>query len=701
MFDFLDFCLRARGGKSVACPASPGAAGARRGMASLASTLTLMLAALLGLGLSGLLSRAQAQPATLSCGAHNFYALAADGALRHVAVSGNSGTVTTVLTPPFSGLDYNGLGINVGGTKAYAFARSGAPNLNIAQVRSYTPGAADWVNAGAPYNTGLNGALIAGGFDYVNDKFYFGGYEAGDFRLFKFDPAGNSFVNVGTLKIPAGNTGTNGDLAFDGKGNMFFVQSSDSRAYIYSVTTTQLAGGGDITPLEVASFATTAGEAINGIAYDTDGMLYLGYQNRAFRYDPATDTLTEIVPSGNGISNGSDLASCAAPATFALLKNISARADASDQFTLTATIASRPAISATTAGAATGVQSQQVGPVPVVPGTRVTFSEAMAAGSGSALSVYTSTWACTNNGAPMAGASGNGTSGTVDIPVPAQGDPAPEVECTFTNAPPAPQITLTKSVTPTTVSALPQQLAYSFLVQNTGADTIHGLNITESVFTGSGGPLTISCPVTTLAAGAQTTCTATYDVTATDMGAGVIDNTATAHGLTPSNTPVDSNPSSAKVTTQENPQLTLTKSASPTTYSQVGNVIHYSLLVRNSGNVVVNALSVVDTAFSGHGAAPLISCPVSSLAVGASTTCTASYSVVQDDLSAGRIDNTAQAHGTHGPGNDPVLSNLSSARVTATAAGVTPVPTLDRWGLWLLALLLAGVGALLLRRRHG
>ena len=684
-------------GEGNPCPDKIRAVAVCRRLFAWSLNLLAGLACLVALGLSGLISAAQAQgQAPLTCAPDNFYSLAEGGTLRHVTVSGTTGTVTDVFTAS-SALDHNGLGIAAGGTKAYAYARSGATNENIAQILSYTPGDAGWTALGAPVNTGLNGDLIAGGVDLLNQQYYFGGYEGSDFRLYRFDLITNSVASVGTLKIPPGNSGDNGDLAFDNKGNMFFVQSSASTAYLYTVTQAQLAAGGDITPQQVDSFAVPESEPINGIAFNADGKLYLGNSAHVFRFDPAGHTVVPITASG--ISNGSDLGSCSSPATFTLQKNVVARADASDQFALTAVV-NGVTLNATTAGAATGVQTQQIGPVPVVPGNSVTFSEAMAAGSASALSVYTSAWACTNNGAALPGDSG--ANGSVTIPAPTVDNPAPAVVCTFSNTPPPPKLTLTKTANPTSVTAAGQTVSYSFAVQNTGADTISGLNITESVFTGTGGALSITCPPDPLPPTQSTTCTASYAVTQADMDAGVINNTATAHGQALGNTPVDSNPSSAKVTTQERAALALTKSASPSTYSAVGDTISYSLLVQNTGNVGVNSLSVADTAFSGQGAAPLVNCPVSTLAVGASTTCTASYSVVQGDLSAGSITNTALAKGVYGSGNTPVQSNPSSAKVTASSIiGVAPVPTLDRWGLALLAAVLAGVGALLLRRRLG
>ena len=110
------------------------------------------------------------------------------------------------------------------------------------------------------------------------------------------------------------------------------------------------------------------------------------------------------------------------------------------------------------------------------------------------------------------------------------------------------------------------------------------------------------------------------------------------------------------------PALSLVKTATPSTYSKVGDVISYSYLVTNTGNVTLaGPVTVTDNKAT-------VTCPSGGLAVGASMTCTASYTITQTDLDAGSVTNTAVAHAN---GTD---SNPSSQTVYASApSGLTLV----------------------------
>ncbi len=240
-------------------------------------------------------------------------------------------------------------------------------------------------------------------------------------------------------------------------------------------------------------------------------------------------------------------------------------------------------------------------------------------------------------------------------------------------ATPAPSISVVKSANPTTVTTAGQTVAYSFLVKNTGNVTISGVAITDT-FTAPAGPaLAITCPVTTLAPNATTTCTATYTVTQADVNHGTIANSATAGGTTPGGNPVTSPPSIALVTVVQSTGLTLTKTASPTTVTAVGQTVTYSFAVKNTGNVTLTGLAIADTFTAPAAPALTVTCPTTALAPGVGTTCTATYTVTQADLDNGAINNSAGASALD-PASSPIASPTSTATVTAgQTAGLTLV----------------------------
>ena len=89
----------------------------------------------------------------------------------------------------------------------------------------------------------------------------------------------------------------------------------------------------------------------------------------------------------------------------------------------------------------------------------------------------------------------------------------------------------------------------------------------------------------------------------------------------------------------QNPALSITKAATEPSYDAVGEVIHYTIVATNVGNMTLDGVTVTD---------PSVSRPelyagerVADLAPGASMTCTATHTVTQADLDAGHYANTA------------------------------------------------------------
>jgi uncharacterized repeat protein (TIGR01451 family) len=103
--------------------------------------------------------------------------------------------------------------------------------------------------------------------------------------------------------------------------------------------------------------------------------------------------------------------------------------------------------------------------------------------------------------------------------------------------------------------------------------------------------------------------------------------------------------------------ISLVKSTTSTGYTSAGQTIPYSYVVTNSGATALTGVSVSDNKVS-------VSCPSTTLAKGASETCTATYSVTQADVDSGSVTNQATAS-ANGP-NGPVSSALATVTVAAT-----------------------------------
>jgi uncharacterized repeat protein (TIGR01451 family) len=208
--------------------------------------------------------------------------------------------------------------------------------------------------------------------------------------------------------------------------------------------------------------------------------------------------------------------------------------------------------------------------------------------------------------------------------------PTSETARATTNIPQSPALTLDKSSTATPYAAVGDELAYSYLVTNSGNVTLTGaVTVTDD-------RATVVCPALpggTLAPGGTVTCTATYEVTQADLDAGSVVNTASA-ALAGVRSPDDL----VTVNADQKPKLELEKTSPTPSFDAVGDVITYDYVIRNTGNVTLigpvgvndDKTSVVCPDMAGPGFAPQ-----------ETMSCSATYTVTQADLDAGAVTNIA------------------------------------------------------------
>jgi uncharacterized repeat protein (TIGR01451 family) len=171
-------------------------------------------------------------------------------------------------------------------------------------------------------------------------------------------------------------------------------------------------------------------------------------------------------------------------------------------------------------------------------------------------------------------------------------------------------ITVDKSANVASVSVAGAVISYTITVTNTG-------NVATSALTVADTLTTVTCPtsgtgsIAALAPLAVETCTANYTVNQTDFdanggGDGDIDNIASVSG-TSGGVSVSGSDAVAVLCPQVS-TISIVKSANRTGPLVVGDVVTYSFVARNTGNVTLTNVSVDEVSF--NGSAPPLGVPM-------------------------------------------------------------------------------------------
>lgn len=248
-----------------------------------------------------------------------------------------------------------------------------------------------------------------------------------------------------------------------------------------------------------------------------------------------------------------------------------------------------------------------------------------------------------------------------------------------------PALSLEKTALSAKYDTVGQKITYNYVVKNTGNVPITGLMVTDDKIG------IVSRFTSTLEPGSIITVIAMYTITQADLDAGSVTNLADATGIYKDNE-IKSNTGAVTVTadqsalnfgrpasqttysatynnmqvvsndatgmaTADNPALTLVKSASSTNYSTVGQMIAYNYVVKNTGNVPIDELTVTDDKIS------IVSKTSTPLAPDEIVTVTAPYTITKADLDAGSVTSLANATGKFN--GMKVKSSISNITVKA------------------------------------
>ncbi len=198
-----------------------------------------------------------------------------------------------------------------------------------------------------------------------------------------------------------------------------------------------------------------------------------------------------------------------------------------------------------------------------------------------------------------------------------------------------PLIEVVKASATTNISISGQVVPYTFTVKNKGNQTLTEIVVTDPKC--DSGPSYVSGDTNTDSK-LQVSETWVYGCNHTvtqgeiDLG-GNLSNTVTADSK---ESVPDTDTKVIPIT--QNPLIEVVKTANPLTYDEVGDVISYSYLVTNRGNVTLYDISVVDDKATA-------TCPSTSIGLAplGTITCTASYTIDLEDLDDGSVKNTAYA----------------------------------------------------------
>ncbi|MCN9240555.1 hypothetical protein NGF19_07060 [Streptomyces sp. RY43-2] len=242
----------------------------------------------------------------------------------------------------------------------------------------------------------------------------------------------------------------------------------------------------------------------------------------------------------------------------------------------------------------------------------------------------------------------------------------------------APHLLLAKRVVSQGPFRIGDQVEYAYTVTNDGSVPLTNVVVQDDRVAD------VVCEATTLAPGQSTTCTGTHTITQADVTpcnppqarAGdkakraetrqavmrcAVTNIAQAGGTPPSGNQITSDPAAATiiVEVEQGAELALAKRVVSKGPFRVGDKVTYAYTVTNTGGSTVTNVAVTDNLVAN------VRCEATTLAPGASTTCTGTHTITRSDVTPCKT--AKERGGDHGKGKHKVMRCEVTNTATATA----------------------------------
>lgn len=215
------------------------------------------------------------------------------------------------------------------------------------------------------------------------------------------------------------------------------------------------------------------------------------------------------------------------------------------------------------------------------------------------------------------------------------------------------------------INAVGQTIQFTYKITNTGTVPLPGVIVVEGA--------TVNCPAVNsignnddfLDVGEVLTCVSSYSTVQADLDKGSITTITKANVNGTLSTPV-----TTTVNTVPNRILTLTKTANPTTFNNIGQTITYNYVVTNSGTMDIGPTQFVVT---DAGIPTPLNCgnTDTTLAPSKTVNCTISYTVTQADMNTGTINTTATVSGGGVGPSQPVSATVTKSNTSNLTPGTT------------------------------